>query len=101
MWYFTGGDPYAVTVQNGVTSSKLTYQSAAFGYNGTVKTFIIKNTTSGVDATHYDLTLWYIDGENIREVAVTVNTVVLPRSYTLIDRQGEKIQDCPLLGVAR
>lgn len=46
VWYFTGGDPYAVTVQNGATSSKLTYQSAAFGYNGTVKTFIIKNTTS-------------------------------------------------------
>ena len=91
LWYIAGGDPYAVTVQNGVTSSKLTYKSAAFGYDGTVKTFIMKSA-SGVDETHTNATLWYIDGADIREVTVTVNTVVLPRSYTLIDRKGVVIQ---------
>ena len=91
LWYIAGGDPYAVTVQNGATSSKLTYKSAAFGYDGTVKTFIMKSA-SVVDATHTDVTLWYIDGENLREVTVTVNTVVLPIAYTLIDRKGKVIE---------
>jgi hypothetical protein len=91
LWYIAGGDPYAVTVQNGATSSKLTYKSDAFGYDGTVTTFIIESA-SVVDKTHTNVTLWYIDGENLREVTVTVNTVELPISYTLIDRKGAVIE---------
>ena len=88
LWYVTGSDPYAVEVQNSSTNNYLTYSSPSFSLSASSTTFILKSTAY-VDATYETVTLRNASGE---EVTVTVNTVVLPLSFTLIDKAGRVIE---------
>ena len=87
LWYFLGSDPYDVTVQNVGKSNYLNYTSLTLSLN-TAQTFILKNLT-GSDTSSRNVTLRNASGE---EVTLTVNTVVLPLSFTLIDKAGKIIE---------
>lgn len=87
LWYFLGSDPYDVTVQNVGKSNYLNYTSPTLSLN-TAQTFILKNLTDS-DASSRNVTLRNASGE---EVTLTVNTVVLPLSFTLIDKAGKIIE---------
>ena len=87
LWYITGGDPYAVVVQNAQAQTYLTYSSSTFAL-GASQSYILKSTTN-VDATHEQFTLRSAAGE---EVTLTANTVELPLSFTLIDLQHKAIE---------
>ena len=87
LWYFMGSDPYNVTIQNLGERNYLNYASSTLSLN-TAQTFILKTLTS-VDATTVNVTLRNVSGE---EVTLKVNTVVLPLSFTLIDKAGKIIE---------
>ena len=87
LWYVTGSDPYAVQIQNAQTNNYLTYASPNLGL-GAAQTYLLKSTSS-VDATHETFTLRNASGE---EVTLTANSVVLPITFTLVDKKGYVIQ---------
>ena len=87
LWYITGSDPYAVQIQNAQTNNFLTYDDPTLGL-GVAQTYLLKGTSS-VDATHETFTLRNADGE---EVTLTANSVVLPITFTLVDKKGYVIQ---------
>ena len=87
LWYITGSDPYAVQIQNAQTNNYLTYASPNLGL-GAAQTYLLKSTTS-VDATHETFTLRNASGQ---EVTLTANSVVLPITFTLVDKKGYVIQ---------
>ena len=81
LWYISGGDPYAVQITCPQTGNYLT--SSTSSVSAVLNTFILTAEESS--------TVTFKDASG--SVSVTVNSVVLPRSYTLIDRKGAKIQD--------
>ena len=93
MWYFGGSDPYHVTIQNLSTKNYLHYNGSELSVEATEQTFILKNTDNHTNLTktaYEDVTFMDADGH---EFTIRVNTVVLPITFTLIDRQGKLIQE--------
>ena len=92
LWYFIGSDPYDVKIQNVNTSTHyINYASPNLSIGG-AQSFILKETAYHTNLTktaYEDITFRNASGE---EVSLRVNTVVLPISYTLIDKQNKIIK---------
>ena len=93
LWYFLGSDPYAVKVLNAATKNTeselyLNYSSSTLSLSDEAVSFILINST--VDGTHATLTL-KTDASN--RFMVTINTIVIPINYCLLDQENKLIQD--------
>ena len=89
LWYFNGNDPYAITVKNADSNAFLSTSGSDPARSDSEVTFFLTGKST-VDATHEQITLKNISNSNA--ITVTANTVVLPLSYTLIDKAGKVIQ---------
>ena len=95
LWYFLGGDPYHVIVQNVKENTLyLTYSGTPTPSLsvGSAQTFILKGTsdpTAQTETSYEDVTLIDASGNTF---TIRVNTVVLPIRFTLIDMQNKEIQ---------
>ena len=93
IWNITGEDPYNMVLRNIGASQYFRYDGSTRSLNASSQPFILKGTanhatiTTGVVAE--DVTLRTIDGA---ELTLKVNTVVLPLSFTLIDKAGKVIK---------
>ena len=106
LWYFEGDDPYALQIRNAKASKFLTTSSSEPARSDVAVTFILTAQVDGADASHKTITLKNL--ANSETITLGVNTVVLPISYTLIDRKGAVIEtniayddtEGPMLGKA-
>lgn len=92
LWYFLGGDPYHVTIQNVGTNKWLTYSPSTLSVGESSQTFILKSAsdpTAQTETSYEDVTLIDASGNTF---TIRVNTVVLPIRFTLIDMQNKEIQ---------
>ena len=84
LWYFSGNDPYDLKIKNAESSTLyLTTSSSAPTWSDASVSFVLTGQSDGADASHKSITLKNL--ANGETVTLAVNTVVLPRSYTLID----------------
>ncbi|UKK47955.1 chitobiase/beta-hexosaminidase C-terminal domain-containing protein [Prevotella sp. E9-3] len=84
LWYFSGDDPYDLKIKNAESSTiYLTTSSSAPTWSDASVSFVLTGQSDGADASHKSITLKNL--ANGETVTLAVNTVVLPRSYTLID----------------
>ena len=90
LWYFEGDDPYALQIRNAKASKFLTTSSSEPARSDAAVTFILTAQVDGADASHKTITLKNL--ANSETITLGVNTVVLPISYTLIDRKGAVIE---------
>lgn len=84
LWYFSGNDPYDLKIKNAESSTLyLTTSSSAPTWSDASVSFVLTGQSDGADASQKSITLKNL--ANGETVTLAVNTVVLPRSYTLID----------------
>jgi len=89
LWYFLGSDPYDLQIRNANNNKYLTISGSTLTWSDTPVSFILIGRST-VDETQEQLTLK--NNSNGDEITVTVHSVVLPLTYTLIDRAGEVVQ---------
>ncbi len=90
LWYFYGDDPYDLKIRNAQISTKyLSTSGSAPIWSDDAVSFILTGQSDGNDAAHKSITLK--NRSNSETVTLGVNTVVLPRSYTLIDMDNKVI----------
>ncbi len=90
LWYFYGNDPYDMQIKNADSGKYLTTSSSTPIRSDAAVSFVMTNQSDGADASHKSITLKNLT--NSETVTLGVNTVVLPRSYTLIDMSGQVIE---------
>ena len=89
LWYFFGNDPYNLQIRNSSSNKYMTTSSSVPTRSDDPVSYILTSRTT-VDATHEQITLKNL--ANSETVTMTVNSVILPISYTLIDRGGLLIE---------
>ena len=90
LWYFYGNDPYDMQIRNANSNKYLTTSSSAPARSDDTVSFMLISQSDGADASHKTITLKNL--ANSETITLGVNTVVLPISYTLIDRKGVVIE---------
>jgi hypothetical protein len=89
LWYFYGSDPYNIQIKNADSNKYLTTSGSAPARSDDAVPFFLTGQ-SGEGATSRQITLKNVsNGETIE---LNINTVVLPLSYTLIDRENKVIE---------
>ena len=90
LWYFLGNDPYNLQIRNSSSNKYMTTSSSVPTRSDDAVSYILTGKTT-VDATHEEITLKNL--ANSETITMTVNSVVLPISYTLIDLSGQAIEE--------
>ena len=90
LWYFYGNDPYDIQIRNANNSKYLTTSGSNPVWSDAAVSFVLTGQSDGADDAHKSVTLK--NRANSETVTLGVNTVVLKRSYTLIDKAGKVIQ---------
>ena len=89
LWYFFGNDPYNLQIRNSSSNKYMTTSSSVPTRSDDPVSYILTSRTT-IDATHEEITLKNLVNNDI--ITMTVNSVVLPISYTLIDMGGLLIE---------
>ena len=91
LWYFYGDDPYDIQIRNAQSSTiYLSTSSSSPIWSDATVSFILTGQSDGGDASHKSITLKNL--ANSETVTLGINSVVLPRSYTLIDMSRQVIE---------
>ena len=94
LWYFTGGDPYAVQVKNADTNKYLVFSTApTFSLSETPANYILMpGSTSGDGSTYDVVSLREATGNTTDNSAeISVYSINFTSSYYLIDKAGKLI----------
>ena len=89
LWYFYGSDPYNIQIRNANSNKYLTISGSAPARSDVAVPFFLTEQ-SGEGATSRHITLKNVS--NGETIGLNINTVVLPLSYTLIDRENKVIE---------